>query len=168
MILSAIVAMSENNAIGRDNSLPWHLPDDLKFFKRTTVGKAVLMGRKTYDSMGKPLPNRLNIVVSSDKNLQLPEGVLLYNSLEDAVARLQQEDADEGFIVGGGKIFEQTMDMTDRIYLTRVHTVISDAEAFFPHMDQTHWKLTWKEEHPADEKHAYAFTFEQWDRIKEI
>lgn len=160
--------MSENNAIGRDNDLPWHLPDDLKFFKRTTLGKAVLMGRKTYDSMGKPLPNRLNIVVSSDKNLQLPEGVLLYNNLEDAVTRLQQEDADEGFIVGGGKIFEQTMDITDRIYLTRVHTTIEDAEAFFPHMDHTHWKLAWREEHPADEKHAYAFTFEQWDRIKEI
>jgi dihydrofolate reductase len=168
MILSAIVAMSENNAIGRDNDLPWHLPDDLKFFKRTTLGKAVLMGRKTYDSMGKPLPNRLNIVVSSRKDLQLPEEVLLYDNIDDAVTRLQQEDADEGFIVGGGKIFEQTMDMVDRIYLTRVHTVISDAEAFFPHIDHTHWKLSWKEEHPADEKHAYAFTFEQWDRVNEI
>lgn len=168
MIISAIVAMSENNAIGRDNGLPWHLPDDLKFFKRTTLGKPILMGRKTYDSVGKPLPGRLNIVVSSHKDLQLPEGVLLYYNIDDAVARLQQEDTDEGFIVGGGKIFEQTMDITDRIYLTSVHTIIEDAEAFFPHMDHAHWKLTWKEEHPADEKHAYAFTFEQWDRINEI
>lgn len=168
MILSSIVAMSENNAIGIHNSLPWHLPDDLKFFKRTTVGKAVLMGRKTYDSMGKPLPNRLNIVVSTDKDLQLPEEVLLYDNLDDALARLQQGDADEAFIAGGGNIFGQTMDLVDRIYLTRVHTVIEGAEAFFPHMDHSHWKLTWKEEHPADEKHKYAFTFEQWDRVTQI
>lgn len=160
--------MSENNAIGRDNDLPWHLPDDLKFFKRTTLGKAVLMGRKTYDSMGKPLPNRLNIVVSTDKNLELPEEVLLYDNLDDALARLQQVEADEAFIAGGGNIFGQTMDLVDRIYLTRVHTVIEGAEAFFPHMDHTHWKLSWKEEHPADEKHKYAFTFEQWDRINQI
>lgn len=168
MILSSIVAMAENNAIGIHNSLPWHLPDDLKFFKHTTVGKAVLMGRKTYDSMGKPLPNRLNIVVSTDKNLQLPGEVLLYDNLDDALARLQQGDADEAIIAGGGNIFGQTMDLVDRIYLTRVHTVIEGAEAFFPHMDHSHWKLTWKEEHPADEKHKYAFTFEQWDRVTQI
>ncbi|HEY9176576.1 MAG TPA: dihydrofolate reductase [Flavipsychrobacter sp.] len=168
MILSSIVAMSENNAIGIHNSLPWHLPDDLKFFKRTTLGKAVLMGRKTYDSMGKPLPNRLNIVVSTDKNLQLPDEVLLYDDLDEALARLQQGDAEEAFIAGGGNIFGQTMDLVDRIYLTRVHTVIEGAEAFFPHMDHSHWKLTWKEEHPSDEKHKYAFTFEQWDRVTEI
>jgi len=160
--------MAENKAIGKDNGLPWHLPDDLKFFKRMTVGKPVLMGRKTFESLGKPLVNRLNIVISSDLGLRLPEGVLLYDNLPDALARLQEEDTDEGCIIGGGIIFEQTMDELDRIYLTRVHTVIEDAHAFFPHMDHAHWKLTWTEEHPADEKHKYSFTFEQWDRIKEV
>src|ERR1700758_2604846 len=99
MIISFIVAVSDNNAIGRDNQLPWYMPEDLKFFKRTTLGKPVLMGRKTYESLGKPLPGRLNIVISS-KNIELPEGVLLYHSLEEGIARLQQEPVDEGFVIG--------------------------------------------------------------------
>ena len=153
MLLSAIVALSTNNAIGKDNQLPWHLPDDLKFFKRTTMGKPVLMGRKTYESMGKPLPGRLNIVVSHQKDLQLPEGVLLYNSLDEAIDRLEKEATDEAFIIGGGKIFEETMDQLDRLY------------AFFPDIDHSHWKIVWEEDHAADEKHKYAFTFQQLERI---
>lgn len=168
MIISAVVAMSENNAIGRNNELPWHLPDDLKFFKKMTLGKPVLMGRNTFESLGKPLVNRLNIVVSTRENLQLPEGVLLYNSLDAAIERMQQEATEEVCIIGGGEIFVQTLDQTDRIYLTRVHTVIDDAHTFFPHLDHTHWKLTWEEQHFKDEKHAYDFTFQQWDRFKEI
>lgn len=168
MILSAIVAMSENNAIGKDNDLPWRLPEDLKFFKRTTVGKPVLMGRKTFESLGKPLVNRLNIVISSNKNLDLPEGVLLYDSIEKGIERLRQEDTDEGFIIGGAKIYEQTIAELDRIYITRVHTEINDADAYFPHVDHSHWKLAWKEAHEADEKHAYSFTFLRWERIREI
>ena len=105
MILSAIVAIAQNNAIGKDNQLPWHLPDDLRFFKKTTMGKPVLMGRKTFESLGKPLPGRLNIVVSHQENLQLPEGVLLYNNLEKALKRLEEEPVDEAFIIGGGKNF---------------------------------------------------------------
>jgi len=115
MTLSAIVALDENNAIGRDNQLPWHLPEDLKFFKRTTFGKPVLMGRKTYDSLGKPLPGRLNIVVSGQKDLSLPEGVLLYNDLNAAIERLKEEEVEEGFIIGGGKIFAETLPITDRL-----------------------------------------------------
>lgn len=167
MIISAVVAMSENNAIGRDNDLPWRLPDDLKFFKKVTLGKPILMGRKTFDSLGKPLVNRLNIVVSR-KDLQLPEGVLLYNNLEAAMERMQQEPVEEACIIGGGDIFVQTLEQTDRIYLTKVHTVIDDAHTFFPHLDHSHWKLTWEEQHFKDEKHAYDFTFQQWDRFKEI
>ena len=165
MLLSAIVALSTNNAIGKDNQLPWHLPDDLKFFKRTTMGKPVLMGRKTYESMGKPLPGRLNIVVSHQKDLQLPEGVLLYNSLDEAIDRLEKEATDEAFIIGGGKIFEETMDQLDRLYVTNVKTVIEDATAFFPDIDHSHWKIVWEEDHAADEKHKYAFTFQQLERI---
>jgi len=165
MILSAIVAIAQNNAIGKDNQLPWHLPDDLRFFKKTTMGKPVLMGRKTFESLGKPLQGRLNIVVSGQETLQLPEGVLLYNNLETALERLQQEPVDEAFVIGGGKIFEETLNTLDRLYLTRVDTIVSDATAFFPDIDHTHWKLTWEEHHPADEKHQYSFTFQQLERI---
>ena len=168
MILTAVVALSENNAIGKDGKLPWHLPDDLKFFKKMTLGKPVLMGRKTFESLGKPLVNRLNIVVSSQKDLELPEGVLLYDNIKEAMARLEAEGTDEGCIIGGGDIFRQLLPQIERIYLTMVHTVIAGADAFFPHIDHTHWKLTWQEEHAQDEKHAYSFTFQQWDRVREI
>ncbi|MCW3120682.1 MAG: dihydrofolate reductase [Flavipsychrobacter sp.] len=166
MIISFIVAVSENNAIGKDNQLPWHLPEDLKFFKRTTLGKPVIMGRKTYESLGKPLPGRLNIVLSSNENLVLPEGVLLYKNIDAALERLQQEPTEEGFIIGGGKVFEETMSLAERIYMTRVHTMIPDADAFFPSIDHTHWKITWEEDHHADEKHKYAYTFQQLERIE--
>lgn len=168
MILSAIVAMSENNAIGVDNDLPWRLPDDLKFFKRTTIGSPVLMGRKTFESLGSPLKGRLNIVLSRSKELQLPEGVLLYDDLKDAIARLEEEGTEEGFIIGGGKIYEQSLPLLDRLYITRVHTELENADTFFPHVDHAHWKLSWKEEHATDEKHAHAFTFQKWDRIRQI
>jgi dihydrofolate reductase len=165
MIISAIVALAENNAIGKDNQLPWHLPDDLRFFKRTTMGKPVLMGRKTFDSMGKALTGRLNIVVSHQPDLKLPDGVLLYNDLGKAIERLEGEDNEEVFIIGGGKIFEETLDQTDRLYVTKVHTVIEDATAFFPEIDHSHWKLVWEERHEADERHKYALTFQQLERI---
>src|SRR5688572_17637874 len=127
MILSAIVAVADNNAIGRDNTLPWHLPDDLKFFKNTTMGKPMLMGRKTFESLKGILKNRLHIVISQQKDLQLPEGVLLYDTIEDGLNRMEQENPDEGFIIGGGVIFEETMHLLDRMYITRVHTTIPDA-----------------------------------------
>lgn len=166
MILSFIVAVAENDAIGRNNVLPWHLPEDLKFFKRTTLGKPVLMGRKTYESLGKPLPGRLNIVVSENKELALPEGVLLYSDINAAVERMQQETAEEGFIIGGGKIFEETMPIADRMYITRVHAAIPDGDVFFPNIDHTHWKMVWEEKHTADEKHKYSFDFQQYERIE--
>lgn len=168
MIISAIVAVSDNNAIGRDNQLPWHLPEDLKFFKRTTMGKPMLMGRKTFDSLGRVLKDRLHIVVSRQKDLQLPEGVLLYDNIDDAMKRMEQENAEEGVIIGGGIIFEETMDLLDRLYITQVHTTIDDAHAFFPHVNHAHWKLVWEEKHTADEKHAFDYTFQQWERIKEV
>ncbi len=166
MILSAIVAAAEDNAIGKHKGLPWYLPEDLKFFKRTTLGKPVLMGRKTYESLGKPLPGRLNIVISSQKDLNLPEGVLLYDSLESGIERVQQEDCDEGFIIGGGKIFEEAMPLLDRLYMTRVHTTVPDADTFFPDIDHSHWKLVWEEKHEADEMHKYAFTFQRFEHIE--
>ncbi len=168
MILSAIVAVADNNAIGRDNQLPWHLPEDLKFFKRTTLGNPMLMGRKTFESLGGVLKNRLHIVVSHQHNLQLPEGVLLYHDIPQGIARMEQEGTEEGFIIGGGVIFEKTMHLIDRLYITRVHTTIEDAHAYFPHVNHAHWKLVWEEKHEADEKHAFAYTFQKLERIQEI
>lgn len=164
MILSAIVAMDKHNAIGKNNQLPWHLPEDLKFFKRTTLEKPVLMGRKTYDSLGKPLKNRLNIVLSTHADLQLPEDVLVFHSLQAALEKLESLNIDEAFIIGGGKVFEETMNDIDKLYITHVNTVVADAEVFFPHVDHSQWKLTWEEKHEADEKHAFDYTFCLYER----
>lgn len=166
MILSFIVAVSENNAIGRHNTLPWYLPEDLKFFKRTTMGKPVIMGRKTFESLGRQLPGRLNIVLSHNKGMKLPEGVVLCDDINTAIERLQKENVEEGFIIGGGKVFETTMPMVDRMYITRVHTTINDADTFFPAIDHTHWKLVWEEKHHVDDHHQYAFTFQKYERIE--
>jgi dihydrofolate reductase len=166
MILSFIVAASNDNAIGKGNSLPWNLPEDMKFFKRTTMGKPVIMGRKTYESLGRPLPGRLNIVLTSDKDLVLPEGVLKFADINSAVERLQNEPGEEAFIIGGGKIFESTMPYADRMYVTRVNTVVPDADAFFPVIDHTHWKLVWEEQHKADAQHKFDFAFQKYERVE--
>lgn len=166
MIISGIVAVAENNAIGKDNQLPWHLPADLKFFKQTTMGKPVVMGRKTYESIGKPLPGRTNVVLSSQADVELPEGVLLYNNVKGALNHLS--DNDEVFIIGGGKIFEETLPVMNRLYVTIVKTAVEDADVFFPHIDHSHWKLAWEEAHIADEKNKYDYTFQRWERVNEI
>lgn len=166
MILSAIVAIADNFAIGKGNDLPWHLPEDLKFFKRTTLGKPVLMGRKTFDSLGRPLKGRLNIVLSSQESLELPEGVLLCHDLTNAIEQLKAEATEEAFVIGGGRVYEQSLDMLDRLYITRVHTTIEDAEVFFPQFDTEAWELVWEEAHQADEKNQYDHTFQQWNKIK--
>jgi len=163
MHISFIVAADEHNAIGINNALPWNLPEDLKFFKRTTIGKPVLMGRKTYESLGKPLPGRLNVVISRG-NLELPEGVLLFHDIQSGLDRMKQEPVEEVFVIGGGKIFEEAMIYADRIYLTRVHTVVPKADAFFPKMDHKEWPLVWEEVHQPDEKHTFAYTFQRYER----
>lgn len=165
MILSSIVALADNLAIGIDNQLPWHLPNDLKFFKKTTLGKPILMGRKTFDSLGKPLPGRLNIVVSQKKDLEVPYGVEVVSSIEKGIEIMEATGTDEGFIIGGGIIFEATLSLVDRLYLTKVHTSITGATTFFPAIDHAHWKLVWEEKNVKDEKHEYDFTFQQLERI---
>lgn len=165
-VLCFIVALATDRAIGRNNDLPWRLPDDLKFFKKTTLGKPVMMGRKSYESLGQPLKNRLNIVISS-RDLSLPEGVLQYRSLQEGIERMRRENTEEMFIIGGGQLFEQTLPLVQRLYLTRVDTVIPDADVFFPEIDFADWHLSWEERHEANEKHAHAFTFQRWDRKKE-
>lgn len=165
MRLSLIAALDEASAIGKSGDLPWRLPDDLRFFKRTTMGKPMLMGRKTFESLRGILPGRLHIVLSSQKDLRLPEGVVLCHTLNEALARMQQENVEEGCVIGGGEIFTQTTSRADRLYLTRVHTVVEEADAFFPAVNFSDWKLAWEEEHAADEKHVFPFTFQRWERV---
>jgi dihydrofolate reductase len=155
MIISMVVAVSENNAIGKDNALLWKLPIDLKHFKNITNGHTVIMGRKTYDSMGKPLPNRRNIVITRTADLEI-QGAEVVNTLDDAFELCKSEA--EIFVIGGAEIYKQSLSVADRIYLTRVHHNF-EADTFFPVIDSRIWRETESERHESDEKHAFAFTF---------
>lgn len=155
MILSLIVAISENKAIGKNNQLLWHLPGDLKFFKNTTSGKAIIMGRKTYESIGRPLPNRRNIVISSQADLRI-DGCETVTSLTAAIDLCRQDE--EAIIIGGGSIYEQALGMCTKMYLTKVHHVF-EADTFFPPFEHLGWKEISREDHPADEKNPYPYSF---------
>jgi dihydrofolate reductase len=162
MHLSFIVAASLNQVIGINNQLPWHLPADLKYFKKLTTGHTVLMGRKTYDSIGRPLPNRENVVVTRSKDFQA-EGVVVRHTLQDALEFCA--NSEEVFVIGGEEIFKQLMDKADTIYLTIVHTVIENGDAFFATPDSAFWKKTNSEFHEKDEKNLFDYTFETYERI---
>ncbi len=164
-----IVAIADNNAIGRDNALLWHISEDLKFFKRTTSGCPVIMGRRTYESIGRPLPKRTNIVVS--RGFEAPEGVVVVPSLEEAysVALHALEVSDscstgEGrcFIMGGGQIYAQAVPDADRLIITHVHTVIEDADTFFPVIDPAVWKVASRSEMMTDPETGYEFEFVEY------
>jgi dihydrofolate reductase len=159
--LSLIVAVSENNVIGKDDALPWSLPDDLKYFRQKTEGKPVIMGRKCYESIGRPLPNRRNIVVSRKEDLKI-EGCEVVGSLEEAV-EIAKGDAEEIFVIGGAQIYELALPLAGRLYLTRVHAEI-DGDVFFPEVDENEWKEVSREEHDADQEHQDAFTFLVYER----
>ncbi|MDE1168440.1 MAG: dihydrofolate reductase [Pseudomonas sp.] len=163
--LSLIAALGENRVIGVDNSMPWHLPGDFKYFKATTLGKPIIMGRKTWDSLGRPLPGRLNIVVSRQASLQL-EGAEVYPSLEAAVERAdawaQEQGVDELMLIGGAQLYELGLAQADRLYLTRV--ALSPAgDAWFPAFDEAQWALVSNTENPAVDG-APAYNFEVWER----
>ncbi len=149
-----IVAADKNLAIGKDNKMPWHLPADLKFFKKTTSGYPVLMGRKTYDSIGKALPGRRNLVISRSANT-LPDAAV-YHSIEEAVASC--ETADKLFIIGGEQIFRQCISVCDTIYLTQIDGTF-DADTWFPPIDADEWKEVERSDYPADEKNAFNLSF---------
>ncbi|ATP55225.1 dihydrofolate reductase [Pedobacter ginsengisoli] len=160
MILSIVVAIAQNNAIGKNNQLLWHLPADLKHFKQITSGHTIIMGRKTYDSIGKPLPNRRNIVITRNTGLTI-EGAEVVTTLEDALALCDNED--EVFIVGGAQIYEQALAKTHRIHLTTVHQNY-DGDTFFPEIDKQVWKVINSEDHAPDEKNVVAYTFSTLER----
>ena len=164
-----IVAIADNNAIGRDNALLWHISEDMKFFRRTTSGHPVIMGRKTYDSIGRPLPKRTNIVVS--RGLESPEGTLLAGSLEEAFAKADasiQETASANpcqsrcFVIGGGQIYAQAISQVDSMVITHVHTVIEDADTFFPAIDPAVWTVAERSELQTDPETGYTFEFVEY------
>ena len=162
MRLSIIAALSSNNVIGRDNDLPWHLSTDLKRLKALTMGHHMIMGRKTYDSIGRPLPGRTFVVITRDPSFA-PEGVKIVHSLEDAIQVAAGDD--EPFIAGGAQIFEQAIHRADRMYLTRVHAEI-EGDTWFPDFDDvSEWQLTDAEHFDADEKNDYPFSFLTYDRV---
>ncbi len=160
-MISLIAALDRNRAIGRGNALPWHLPDDLKHFKRITLGKPVVMGRRTFESLGRPLPQRPNLVVS--RSGFQAEGVEVFDSLDAALARGHQLH-DEVMVIGGSQIYAQALPYADRLYLTRVDTGIEGADTWFPEWDQDAWALLAEAYHPADERHPWPFVVQVWTR----
>jgi dihydrofolate reductase len=165
VIISLIVAASINNAIGKANQLLWHLPNDLKFFKNTTWAMPVIMGRKTFESVGnKPLQGRFNIIISRQADLKSEyDNVWFAASLEEAIEKAKSTNCNEIFIAGGAQIYEQSMSIANRIYLTRVHATL-DGDAFFPAFDAEQWVLSSNTDFSADEKHAYPFSIQTWNR----
>lgn len=157
MILSLIAAASENNVIGKDNWMPWDLPAELAYFRNVTRGKTVIMGRKTYDAVGRPMPNRHNIIVSRNAALAIPN-VDVVGSIEEALTLAEKDNLDEVFVIGGEQIYKAAMPFAHRIYLSRVHTKIEGGEAFFPEFDEQEWKMTKSERYEADSENAIAFT----------
>jgi len=155
--LSIAVAVGENFAIGKNNQLLWHMPADLKFFKQTTSGHTIVMGRKTFDSVGRPLPNRRNIVITRDSSLKI-DGVEVVNSLDEALEITKAEEKPV-FIVGGAEIYRQALPKTDTLYLTTIHHTF-DADTFFPEIDRSEWEVVSSDPHKADEKNKYDYTFE--------
>ena len=153
--------MGLNREIGVDNQLPWHLPKDLKHFKEITSGHPIIMGRKTYESIGKPLPNRTNIVISRKKDW-FEEGILIVGSIKEAIKFGQKIDEDI-FIIGGGNIFEQTMDIADKLEVTEIKTNI-EADTFFPKIDPKIWTKTDEVCHEKDEKNNFDFCFQTFQR----
>lgn len=160
MTISLIVAAAENNAIGKDNQLLWHLPNDLKFFKNTTWGMPVIMGRKTFEAVNKPLPGRINIVITRQADWKA-DNVITATDLNDALQKAKATNCNEIFVIGGGEIYKQSMDIADKIYITRVHATLA-GDTFFPAIDESMWDQTSLQEFAADEKHQYAYSFQTW------
>lgn len=163
MTISFIAAVSENNVIGNKGKLPWHLPADLKYFKNTTWALPVIMGRKTFESFAKALQGRTNILITRQENYEA-ENVIVVSNLEDAIAKAAALQTEEVFIIGGGEIYKQAWDKARRLYITRVHTV-AEGDAFFPKIDKQQWQLKSNKDFNKDEKHAFNYSFEIWERI---
>ncbi len=167
MRLALIVAMAENRVIGRDNQLPWHLPNDLKYFKKMTLGKPIIMGRKTFESIGKPLPGRRNIVVTRQSDWRR-EGVQVGHTLEQAVSLAKQIAAAEGnsemLIIGGAALYRESLPLADRLYMTKIHEAV-EGDAFFPPLKKEDWCELSREDYNSDANNPYNYSFVVLQRV---
>ncbi len=168
MIISAIAAVSKNGVIGKNNDIPWYLSSDLRFFKRTTLNHHIIMGRKNFQSIGRPLPKRTNIIITRDPFF-IVSGCLVVNSIEEALQIADENGEEEAFIIGGGQIYQQTISRWDKLYLTEVEVEINTEEPenkliFFPEILPEEWDLIFEEHHLADEKNEYNYTFKTFVR----
>ncbi|MBL8251163.1 MAG: type 3 dihydrofolate reductase [Candidatus Competibacter sp.] len=163
MRLTLVAALARNGVIGRNNGLPWHLPADLRFFKQTTMGRPLLMGRRTWESIGRPLPGRQMIVLSRDP-VYRADGITIVHSLDEALACAGE--APEIMVIGGATLFAQTLPLAERMYLTRVEAEVP-GDVWFPEWDARQWRLDWEEAHPADAQHAWPYRFQRWERSSE-
>ena len=164
MTISLVVAASTNHAIGKDNQLLWHLPNDLKRFKNITWGMPILMGRRTFDSIGKPLPGRKNIVITRQKGL-VQEGVVYVTGSRDIDFIVNELEVNELYVIGGGELYRTYFNRASIIHMTRVHTEI-EGDTFFPELNPKEWERTNYIDFAADEKHAFDYSFEVWKRIR--
>lgn len=164
MKISLIAALAKNNVIGKENDLVWRLPDDFRRFKRLTSDHYILMGRKTFESLGTPLPNRTHIVITRNLDYKVPEGHYLFESVEKAFIFCQKMNVDHLYVIGGGEIYKQTLPIADELVLTEVDANPS-GDTYFPVFDKKNWKVTFSESHPIDDRHQYAFTYVTYERI---
>jgi len=163
MIISAIVACNQNRAIGKGNKMPWYLPADLRYFKATTLGHPIIMGRKTFESLGRPLPKRRNIVLSQQKKYA-PEGVDIFASLWDSLKQLKKEGYKQVFIIGGGQIYRQALPFCHKLYLTEVEIELQGVDTFFPELKLENWTLLSEEVHKKDQKNLYNYSFKVYEQ----
>ncbi|MBY0432615.1 MAG: dihydrofolate reductase [Cyclobacteriaceae bacterium] len=166
-MVSLIAALTKNRVIGKNNDLPWHLPDDMKYFMKTTSGHAVIMGRKNYDSIPekfRPLPNRTNMVVTRNRNFQAP-GCLIFHSVEEALNKARSSNEEEAFVIGGAEIYALSLPLATRLYLTEIDAELQ-GDTHFPQTDSRQWKEISRKHHDPDERHAYGFDFVVYEKNK--
>lgn len=164
MKISLIAAVAKNGVIGRQNDLPWHLPDDFAFFKRKTSHHPIIMGRKSLEALGKPLPNRTNIIITRNSGFQV-EGVTTVHTLDDALAEAKAINQDEIFVIGGAEIYAMALPAATTLYLTEIHKTY-EGDAYFPEFDRSEWREISRRPHSADERHEVAFDFVEYERVK--
>ena len=161
-MIAIVVAADENNVIGKDNQLIWHLPADLKHFKQITMGHPIIMGRKTYESIGKPLPGRTTIIITRQDGYEA-EGCIVVNAIQEAIEKAKQLD-EQAYLIGGAEIYKQALELTDTIYLTRIHHRF-EGDTFFPEIKEDEWKSVSEEQHEPDEKNKYSYSFIKLERL---
>jgi dihydrofolate reductase len=163
MIISIIVAYANGLVIGADNQLLWHLPDDMRNFRRVTMGHYIIMGRKTWESIGTPLPGRTNVVITKNKYLNIKD-VLIFHSLQNAIEFAKEKKQNEIFIIGGGQLYRQALPIADKLYITQVYATF-DGDTTFPEFNPDQWLVDFRSSHPIDERHQYAFDIKVLSRI---